>query len=362
MRGGTEGQCARVSMGHVNLGYTHRVAVFRREGFFLDVVEQTCGSVVDVGIRRMVSFETYRAIRRLADWIRHEGFDVVHLWDMDAVLFGSIAARMAGVPYITSRRDMAQIYPRHKLAMLRFADRKAAGIVANAQAINHVLEREGRRRIWVVPNILDVAEFDFQAQQSGEWPIPAGPFLVGMVARLDPEKDVDTFIRGLSRARERIPELHGVIAGDGVNRKELEALAKSHGREEAFTFLGEISEIPRLIRCLQVGVLVPKSNEGLSNTLLEYMAGRLPVIATDCGGNRELVQEETGRLIDVGDEKALAEALIEFYEQAPLREQLGRAGRALVERRHHPDVVCKRFMEIYSEVQLDLADAGPATL
>ncbi len=340
-------------MGLAERGHVHRVAVFRREGFFLDRVEAACGPVIDLGIRRMFSLETQRAVVRLADWLREERIDVVHLWDIDAVIFGSMAARKAGLPYITSRRDMAQIYPAHKIAMMRYADRRAAGIVANAEAIKAMLESEGRRLVRVIPNILDLAEFDRQAERAGTWAEAEARIMVGMVARLDPEKDAATFIRGLSLARETEPRLHGVIAGEGSDRPGLEARAATNGGKEAFTFLGEVDEVPALIRHLKAGVLVPSRNEGLSNTILEYMAGRLPVIATDCGGNRELVNAETGWLIPPGDPGELARCLLELAADLDEAEARGQAGRKLVEHRHRADAVCKRFALLYDEVARD---------
>ena len=70
IRGGTEGQCARVAMGLALRGGTHRVAVFHRRGFFLEAVEAACGPVHEVAIRRLVRPATVREVLRLAQWLR----------------------------------------------------------------------------------------------------------------------------------------------------------------------------------------------------------------------------------------------------------------------------------------------------
>ena len=125
IRGGTEGQCARIAMGLAQRGLPHRVAVFHRRGFFLEAVEAACGPVREVPIRHLARWATLREIARLAAWLRQERIDVLHAWDADAAIFGQFAARRAGVEFMTSRRDLAQIYPRWKRTLLRRADRVA---------------------------------------------------------------------------------------------------------------------------------------------------------------------------------------------------------------------------------------------
>ena len=351
IRGGTEGQCARVAMGLTRAGSNHQVAVFRREGFFLEEVEALCGPVYDVGIERMFTVDTWRRINALAVFIREQKIDLVHLWDIDAVIFGAVAARKAGVPYLTSRRDMGEIYPKHKLAMMKWADQGAQGIVVNAQAIADLVDRLGiETPVHVMPNIIDIAEFDRLAEK--ELPdLPGDRFLVGMVARLDPEKDVSTFLRGLAEARKTHPTILGVIAGDGVERESLEALAADlELGPDALRFLGEFHDVPALVRRLDVGVLVPRSNEGLSNTILEYLAGGIPVIATDCGGNAELVRSgETGWLIQPGDVSGLSRYLCELIENVDEGRALGQAGRQWLEQHHAPEQVFPRFIALYQE-------------
>jgi hypothetical protein len=97
MRGGTEGQCARMAIELTKRKRPSEVAVFRHEGLFLGDVEQTCGPVYDIGIRHMLSVGTIAQILRLKQFIRYGQFKLVHCWDADAAIFGSIASRWAGV-------------------------------------------------------------------------------------------------------------------------------------------------------------------------------------------------------------------------------------------------------------------------
>lgn len=345
IRGGTEGQCARVAM-----ALRQPVAVSRREGHFLEEVEQQCGPVYEMRIRRLLGLDTLREVRRLAAHIRDGGVDLVHTWDADAAIFGSWAARLAGVPYITSRRDMGQIYARRKAMLMREADRGASAIVTNAEAIKKWLSRRKKlaRKVVVLPNILDLDEFDRIAATtwaSAAW-LPPGRRVV-MVSRLDAEKDAATFLR--AAALVSLPETSFVVAGDGMERHALNELARTLNLGSRVAFLGNVQDVPALLKECHVGVLVPRKNEGLSNSILEYMAAGLPVVATDCGGNREIVESGvTGLVVPCGDAEAVAKAIEHVLQNGSGR--MGREGRRRVASRNRPEHVAAKFARLYLRV------------
>ncbi len=353
IRGGTEGQCARVALGLAALGMPNRVGVSRREGYFLDAVEQVCGPVHVMDIHHMIRWHTVQEVRRLAAFMRAERFDLIHAWDADAAIFGALAARWAGVPLITSRRDLGEIYAPRKLRLMEWADRQAVAVVVNARAIGEVVEKKiPKQRIVLLPNILDVEELDRLAER----PFPRADRLgpgrwIVQVARLDPEKDVGTLLRAAALVVEQVPEVRVALAGDGVERPKLKALASELGLGDRVVFLGEVNEVPALLRHMEIAVLCPKANEGLSNSILEYQAAALPVVATDCGGNRELVQEGvTGHVVDPGDHAALADRLISLLRDPERARSWGRAARRQVEQVHRPETVCRQFAGLYRSV------------
>jgi L-malate glycosyltransferase len=345
IRGGTEGQCARVAM-----ALRQPVAVSRREGFFLDEVERACGPVYEMKIRRLVGIDTVLETRRLARYIRDEGFELVHAWDADAAIFGSWAARLAGVPYITSRRDLGEIYSRHKTMLMRQADRGACAIVVNAEAIKrHIFKHKRRsKKVRVIPNLLDIDEFDRSAARKFsrvDALLPGRRVIV--LSRLDPEKDVASFIR--AAAQIKLPDVSFLVVGDGLQRLELEELAHVLKLDARVQFLGEVNEVPALLRQCSVGCLVPRTNEGLSNSILEYMAAGLPVVATDCGGNRELVEDgRTGHVVSPGDVSALAKAIEHSLKNGSVK--MGANARLRVEANHRLEIVAPQFAQLYREV------------
>lgn len=355
IRGGTEGQCARVAMGLARQGLSHRVAVFHRRGYFVEAVEAACGPVREVAIRHLARPSTVREVACLARWLREEQVDILHAWDADAAIFGQFAAQLAGVKFVASRRDLGQIYPWHKMVLMRRADRAAVRVVANAEAVrtHFIAQRVPAGKIEVLPNLMDLEDLDAQAlrpfSQAGR--LPPGRRLA-VVNRLDPEKNTGLLIEALALVRKTIPDAVLVVAGDGREKTALQSKAVALGVRAAVCFLGEITEVPALLRLCEAGALIPNRNEGMSNTILEYMAAGLPVLATDCGGNRELVRNgETGRLVPATASAAgVAEAWISLLRNCADAAQMGARSRAYVERRHVPAIVLEKFRRLYGQV------------
>ena len=355
IRGGTEGQCARVAMGLARRGFLHRVAVFHRRGYFLEEVESICGPVHVMAVRHMLRPSTVLEVKRMACWLKFERMDMLHAWDADSAIFGQFAASWAGIPLVTSRRDLAQIYPPYKLLMMRCADRVAKRVVINAGVLRDHFVSIGlpENKTVLLPNLLDLTDFDEKARLpfSQEMSLPSGRRMV-VVNRLDAEKNTGLLIEALPRVRKRIGDAVLIIAGDGPEMKSLRTLAVRCGVENAVCFLGEILDVPALLRQCEAGSLVPRRNEGLSNTILEYMAARLPVLATDCGGNRELVWErETGHLVSADASAAeVADGWISILTEPDLARSMGRRARQCIESSYAPDVVLQKFFRFYEEI------------
>lgn len=354
IRGGTEGQCARVAMGLKKRGGKHQVAVFKRQGYFLPRVERVCGPVFHVRISRVIAVNTWVEVIRLARFIKQERVHCLHCWDADSAIFGSLAARWARVPYVTSRRDLGQIYPPWKLRWMRWADVKARRIIINADAIRREWGEDSRvrDRLVLIPNLLDVDEFDRESVRpfSKDAQLPRGRLLV-MTVRLDPEKDIQTAIEAFALIADRFPDTYLVLAGDGPERDPGQMFARRLGISERVVFLGEIEDVPALLKKATIGLMVPSRNEGLSNSILEYFAACLPVIATDCGGNRELIESSgAGIVVPPRSPRAVADACAALLADPDRAQHLGNAGRRKVEKEHHPAIVLDQFEQLYENI------------
>jgi glycosyltransferase involved in cell wall biosynthesis len=151
------------------------------------------------------------------------------------------------------------------------------------------------------------------------------------VARLSPEKDIASLLRAVALVVPAAPDFRLEIAGDGPLRKELQQLAADLRLDRQVRFLGEVSDIPKLLGRSSLFVL-PSQTEGISLTILEAMSRGLPVLATSVGGNPEVVESGTsGLLVPAGNPAALAHGLLRLWNNREEGRLMGRAGRRRVE-------------------------------
>ncbi|HCB14063.1 MAG TPA: sugar transferase, partial [Gammaproteobacteria bacterium] len=145
-----------------------------------------------------------------------------------------------------------------------------------------------------------------------------GTRVIGTAGRLENVKDQPNLARAFIRLAKMVPNarqhMRLVIIGEGSLRAGIESRLNEAGLRDLAWLPGAQDDIPRLLRSFDLFVL-PSQAEGISNTILEAMACGLPVVATDVGGNAELVVEnETGRLVPARDPEALALAIQEYVD------------------------------------------------
>ena len=179
-------------------------------------------------------------------------------------------------------------------------------------------------------------------------------FVVGTVGRMEPVKDQITLVRaflhlvaGDEDARKR---LRLIVVGDGsLREKALQMLRESHADQLAW-LPGERDDIPEIMRALDLFVL-PSLREGISNTILEAMATGLPVVATNVGGNPELVDHNrTGTLVPSSDPIAMAGAIRSYLSDRNKSVTHGMAGRGRIETHFSMESMVGQYLEVYSRV------------
>jgi glycosyltransferase involved in cell wall biosynthesis len=167
-----------------------------------------------------------------------------------------------------------------------------------------------------------------------EWGIPVDTVLIGSVARLSPEKSLETLLEGFAQLLERnggVPKLAMALVGPGPSEAELRALAGSLDIADEVIFAGRREDIPSVLNAFDIFVL-PSVYEGFGLAVLEAMAAGLPVIASRIGAFEEIVAEsETGRLFELRNPHALADELEALVCNPELRRTFGANGRHRVE-------------------------------
>lgn len=221
-------------------------------------------------------------------------------------------------------------------------------------------------RIAQIYNGVDAQRFRLPQGQPAPiegWPLDATPqpWIVGTVGRMQGVKDQTLLARAFVRALSLRPELLAhwrlVMVGDGPLRHDVQRVLVDAGLQALAWLPGERSDVPAIMQRLHCFVL-PSLAEGISNTILEAMACGLPVVATDVGGNAELVQDgRTGLLVAAGDVDAMAQALLQLYAQPGQRLAMGAAGRLEVERRFSMPAMVGAYQALYDELLADQQQA-----
>ena len=178
--------------------------------------------------------------------------------------------------------------------------------------------------------------------------------VIGTVGRLAEVKNqlslVEAFARLVDDAPERRATLRLLLVGDGPLRDTLRAAVSDKGIEDLVWMPGDRSDVPDLLAMMDVFVL-PSLAEGISNTVLEAMASGLPVVATNTGGNPELVSDDiNGYLVPVNDSAALASRLQLMLDDLERTRALGAQGREIVHQTFNWDRTVDRYLSVYDEV------------
>ena len=203
---------------------------------------------------------------------------------------------------------------------------------------------------FVIYNGFDIQRFDKKIGSDGIPGIPWGRSrVVGMVAECSDYKDFGTFVqaaRVISKIRD---DVLFVAIGGGKNYPDLRRMTEAEDRH--IRFLGERKDVDDLIRSFDVGVLCTFS-EGISNSVMEYMAAQKPVVVTDAGGSRELVDQGVhGFLVPQSDAKALADKILLLLDDRRLSEKMGAVGRKKIVDDFSMEQLIDRNIEMYNNIR-----------
>jgi glycosyltransferase involved in cell wall biosynthesis len=270
-----------------------------------------------------------RQVLRMASMIRSKKIPIVHGFMLKSSIVGTLAGKLGGAPVIlTSRRDLGYYYTPRSLAVLRMLNPVATRITANCDAARLAaaqLEKVDPAKIDVLYNGVDLQAFNHAGAEPAV-PVPRDAKVVGIVANYRPVKDLPLFLKAAAIVAEEEPDAVFLLVGTGPLEGELKDLARSLGIADRAFFTCGRGAVPPYLHRMHVACL-SSASEGLSNSVLEYMAAGLPVVATDVGGNRELIVDgRTGFLVRERTPHAFAAPVIRLLRDGGMRSSFGRAG------------------------------------
>ena len=307
------------------------------------------------------SLNPLRDLRTLWNLIavyRQEQPDIVHHVAMKPVLYGTIAAWVAGVPRVvnafagmgwlfTSRRGSARWLRLAVRAALRQVVRSGIALVQNPDDARFLagLGASADRIRRIAGSGVDLTKFRPTSP-------PGGDPVVVVPARLLWDKGVGEFVAAARLLRARGVSARFVLAGapDPLNPAsitEREVTAWVH--EGIVEHVGWIEDMPRLLASSHI-VCLPSYREGMPKALIEAAAAARPIVTTDVPGCRDVVAHgDNGYLVPSGNARALADALQRLLDDPSLRASMGARGRERAEREFGIDRVIDQTLAIYRE-------------
>jgi len=320
-------------------------------------------SVDQLGMRRGIPgplrfLRLVRQLRRLRP-------DIVHTWLYHSDLIGGFAAWFARCPTLIwgiRSSDFVRADTSLRTRFVLSLCTKVSGwlpdcVIYNSQkggAYHMHLGYRARRSI-VIPNGIDLGKFnrDQGARESvrQELGISADALLVGLIARYDPLKNHEAFLKAAARIHEDMPQVHFLLVGANVelSNPTLRDLIKANGLADVCHLVGERSDIPRLTASLDLATLTSWS-EGFPNVLVEAMACGVPCVSTDAG-DAKVILGETGRIVPPGDPDALADQVRELLRlPADERRDLGTRARNRAQHNFEIATVVKHYEAAYREI------------
>lgn len=315
--------------------------------------------VTEVPIPSLLSAATVRRGMQIRSLVRHESIDVVHAHDPYANVLAVPWVRFAGRgASIASHRWWRDVHPPKVRLANRLAYRFADRVLANSPSVGELVVRhEGvpRSRLVVIPNFVDAEAFEplsssRRAELRRRVGLADGDVAVGIVANLLPVKDHALLLRAAARVAPAWPNVRFVLVGDGPQREALAAQAAASGIADRVLMPGRILHEPGLPGIFDVSVLSSRE-EGFPNSVVEAMAARRPVVATNIGGVADaVVANVTGELVNSGDDAAMAASIDRLLRDEAARVRMGTAGAARAHELFHVDRVLGALQQLYEEL------------
>lgn len=299
------------------------------------------------------------AVGALAAYLVDARPDILHNHMYRAELVGTRAAIALGEighrrPYVVSTVHSSRIRSEEDRDMLRILTPYMDQLIAVSTMIEAKLEQEGRtgahiRRIY---NGVDLSRYDHTepcCTLPEEYGMEPGSQIVGVVARLEPEKGHPTLLEAWPTVLRAVPDAYLLIVGEGSRRAALETLARQLRIAHRVVFTGRRDDVPSVTAALDVAVL-PSYREAQGLSILEALALSRPVVASNVGGIPEMITDcVNGLLVPPHDADALAAAIVRLLTDHPFADTLGRAGHDMVHDRFCIDLMVDAVAAIYEE-------------
>lgn len=291
-------------------------------------------------------FNMIRMAGAIADIIRNEDIDIVHVRSRVPALVAFIASRITNRIFLTTAHGY---YKKHFLSTVMGWGRFV--IVASNIIAKHMVDDFGvpYERIRFIPRGVDLSRFKFRDPAKH---VQKG-FTIGMVSRITPLKGHSYFIKAVSLLYRKIPNLKVIIVGDAPKDKykeDIDLLTRRLGLTRTIEFTGAQQDIPHIMKQLDCLVSATITPEAFGRSIIEAQASGVPVVSTRVGGVVDIVDHgKTGLFCNAEDSHDMADKIFKLYQDRALWEELVLQGRKRVEENFNLDLMVTKTLNVYEE-------------
>ena len=286
----------------------------------------------------------------LARLFHRDRFDLVHAHMFASMLASAWAIRGTGIPLVITEHSQATWRSRSAWWCSRWAYSQAKHVIAVSREIKRrLVEQDGVPfdRVSVIMNAVSAAPDQFIAGEPNLPGVPRSCPLVGVAARLQPEKGVAYLLEAAATILRRWPQVHFLVIGDGPEREALQAYAERLGMQKHVHFLGFRQDARALVGSLDI-LVVPSLSEGTPLVTLEAMAAGVPVVASAVGGIPEQIRHQReGLLVPPANAQALGEAVLQLLNNPSRMQRLGQAGKQRVLSQFRLETMVQQTEDVY---------------
>lgn len=356
--GGAERHLTHLLRGLDRARFEPRLYLTKRTGHFLPEVESLGIPIEETGVHSVFTPRGLHGIARLASRCEQDEIDIVHSYLYGANLIGiGIAAFCPRVVHLIGIRQQRLPRPSVFRALFGVTAGPRTQFVSVSMAADGVLAEWGVDPRWRhrVPNGVELPppiSSEDRARKRAEMGLSPRHVLITMVANFHAVKGHAELLEAFAMLPEMAQPGGPILGlvGDGDRIDASRKLARAAGVEDRVLFLGQRGDVPEILQSSEIFVLNSRS-EGMSNALLEALAAGLPCIATDVGGNPELVRDgENGFLVPPKQPAPLSRALAVLLGDPDLRSRMGARSRQRAVEEYSLEAMVRRTEAIYDGV------------
>ena len=352
--GGLEQMVVRLAGALHQRGYPSEICCIENRGHLAEAAEA-------IGVRvhafEMTQQGKRRTLRALCQLLRRQRPTIIHSHNFKPFYYAALARLLGAAELHVHTRHGA--FTRQHRAPWRYRVLRTGTDALVAVSI-HGRQELARLsgwpldRIGILANGVDLTRFQPATDQAAlrrKLGLPAACRSVLVVARLSPEKNLETLLQAFSLVADSCPDAELWIVGAGPEQIHLETMCHGLGLQSRTRFLGARADVPDLLAAADVCALSSIS-EGLSLSLIEAAACGLPIVATDVGDNAKVVNPPAGgRLVAARNPAALAAALVEVLNDPALRLTMGRQARAHALQNFSLDQMVNGYIQLYENTR-----------